>query len=203
MIRDHVIFLVGGLLVGFITGYVLHDTMAARQPPRFVPGSGNNPQAAAPAPAQPQAQEQTQEQAAASMAQIQQLKQYVDEHPDDLDATLQLANLNYDVRNFGRAKELYLHYLEKRPKSPDVTSDLGICFRELGDYKQALDYFHRTQEMSPNHWESRFNEVVVQAFDLKNYAAAEKALQKLEELQPNNPDVKRLAEAVAKQKGAA
>ena len=35
MTRDHLLFLVGGLLGGFVLGYLGHEVVAARQPPRL------------------------------------------------------------------------------------------------------------------------------------------------------------------------
>ena len=46
--RDSFLILLIGLLLGFITGYMMHEVMAARQPPRQVVG--------APPVAQPQGQ---------------------------------------------------------------------------------------------------------------------------------------------------
>lgn len=199
MNRDNVLFGVMGILVGFIAGYFLHELMAARQPPRLLPGqqmaqappaeggAAQGPSAAGGAgPAGPQ------------MAQIQQLKQYVDTHPDDADAVLQLANLNFDIQSWQRARDLYTHYLDLKPGNPDVMTDLGVALRELGESQKALETFRRVEAMAPQHVISRFNEVVVLAFDLKDFPAAEKALAELRKLAPDNPDVAKLASEVEK-----
>jgi hypothetical protein len=59
------------------------------------------------------------------------------------------------------------------------------------------------QKVAPDHWQSKFNQVIVLAFDLKKYGEAESVLAELKRLQPTNPDVARLAAEVDRQKKAA
>jgi Flp pilus assembly protein TadD len=83
-----------------------------------------------------------------------------------------------------------------KPESPDVLSDLGVTYREQGQYDQALELFHKAQSLDPNHWRSLYNEVVVLAFDQRNLDDADRVLQRLQQLQPGNPDVQKLAAEV-------
>ncbi len=48
-----------------------------------------------------------------------------------------------------------------------------------------------------------YNEVIVLAFNKRDFAGAETTLQRLRQLQPNNPSVQRLADEVEKQRNAA
>jgi cytochrome c-type biogenesis protein CcmH len=137
------------------------------------------------------------------LEQLGQLERFVAANPEDADAALQLANTYFDVENWGGAAGAYQHYLELRPNSPDVLSDYGVSLQRLGRADEALEAFDQAQKLEPDHWQSRYNEVVVLAFDLKNYDAAEQVLDELRELQPGNPDVERLANAVAERKNAA
>ena len=230
MNKDNLLFATLGLLFGFVAGFLLQEVMAARQPPRRPPGdasamsavaspdggseggggapAGDAAQAANGSPGQPGGPGQSGTQAgtppgAPPMAEVQKLKAYVAEHPNDADAVLQLANLNFDIQNWPRARDLYNHYLELRPKQPNTLTDLGITYRQLKEYDRALDLFKQAQTIDPNHWQSRFNAVIVLAFDLKRYDEAESVLGQLKKLQPANPQVQQLADAVDKQKKAA
>ncbi|HSS52336.1 MAG TPA: tetratricopeptide repeat protein [Thermoanaerobaculia bacterium] len=222
MNRDNLLFATIGILVGFITGYLVHEVMATRQPPRLtpemraqivVPGGAA---AAAPegdAGAAPAANDGGAAQAggaagagtggAPAMQAIQELKAYVDKNPNDANAVRQLADLNFEIRNWKRAQELYRHYLELKPGDPDVMTDLGISYRETAEFDKSLQLFQAVHKAAPDHWKSYFNEVVVLAFDLKKPAEAKAPLEKLQQMQPSNPDVVRLADAVAKQRSAA
>jgi tetratricopeptide (TPR) repeat protein len=207
--KDNLLFVTIGILVGFIAGYLLHEVMAARQPARLV--AGQVPAGAAPAPpnsanpADPAALPPGAggEAGTAPMAEVQRLREYVEANPNDADAVRQLANMNFDIRNWQRASELYDQYLGLRPNDPDVMTDLGVSYRELGRFDEALALFDQVQGSKPDHWQSYFNEVVVLAFDLKRFDAAAEVLAQLQRIQPANPEVERLAAEVQRQKNAA
>jgi hypothetical protein len=136
-----------------------------------------------------------------AMAEIQQLRDYVASHPKDADAVLKLANLNFDISNWGRARDLYAQYLGLRGPNPDVLTDLGTCYRQLRDFNGALEQFRRAEQLSPSHWKSRFAEVVVLAFDLNQRDAADQAFAKLQAVAPAQPEVARLGDALRQRRG--
>ncbi|MFP3939918.1 MAG: tetratricopeptide repeat protein [Thermoanaerobaculia bacterium] len=209
MSRDNVLFIVIGILIGFIAGYLLQEVMASRQPPRLVHGEDGAGGQAAAAPDQPDAQAPgnggagQQQAMEARLEEIRNLEGYLASNPEDADAILRLANLSFDVESWSRCVESFEQYLELRPATPDVLSDMGVCYRGVGQLDQALELFDRAHRMEPDHWQSRFNEVVVLAFDQRDFDAAEDVLDELRSLQPDNPAVERLAEEVARRRSAA
>lgn len=219
MTKDNLISVILGVLLGFIAGYLLHEVMAARQPPRFAATSGTNPGAmpqgtsgiAQSGPTQIAEDMPPGQQpgpgagggAGAPMAEIQQLREYVAQNPNDADAVRQLADLNFDISNWARALELYTRYLELKPGDVNVLSDLGVVQRELGNYDKALELFDQVQQQEPDHWQSMYNEIIVLAFNKRQYDEAQKVLDRLQQLQPGNPNVQRLADEVQKQRNAA
>ncbi|MEM7352308.1 MAG: tetratricopeptide repeat protein [Acidobacteriota bacterium] len=201
MNRDNVLFLVIGALTGFILGYVMHEVMAARQPPPRHAGTGPAGQAqpgAGPGAGQAAGPQGAAAGPQAAMESVQRLRAYVEQNPDDAAATLQLANLNYDISNWSRAAELYERYLKLVPDSVEVMADLGAAYRFLGRPQDALAQFAAVREVAPDYWQARFNEVLVLTLDLEDLPAAEAAMQELLGLQPDNPDVLRLAAEVEK-----
>jgi tetratricopeptide (TPR) repeat protein len=249
--KDNFISAVFGVLLGFIAGYLMHEVMAARQPPWLPPGmstiaadqqqgegavqpqapfagggnptsgaAGGDPTAAAPMMGQVREMEarleknpkdsQALQGLAAMYYQIgeqrkagEYLGRYVELHPDDGNAVLQLANIRFDLKEWDQARDLYARYLAAHPGEPDVLSDLGITYRELQQYDQALEQFRKAQSLAPDHWQSLYNEVVVLAFNQKKFDEAQQVLDKLQKMQPNNPDVNRLATEVDRQRKAA
>jgi len=224
MTRDNLLFVTLGLLAGFISGYFTHEVMAVRQPPSLavlqaaqaaalggaqadgteggnVPagdprGTGGGPvgaggMAGAGGPGGP------------PMAEILRLREQVEKNPNDAEALLTLANLNYDIRNWERARELYERYLALRPPHPDVLTDLGVSLRGLKRFPEAMARFEEAQRLEDGHWQSLYNEVVVLAFDLKEMGKAQQVLARLRQLQPENPEVAKLAEEVARRSGSA
>ena len=229
MNKDNAISVVMGLLVGFIVGYVLHDVMVAHQPLRRLPGEGAVVTSAAAPDAENGGGGAPPDDAAAAasaggssaagaaggaggaaaggspppaMAAVQQLRDYVATHPKDADAVLKLANLNFDINNFGRAKDLYTQYLGLRGPNADVLTDLGTCYRQLHQFDSALAQFRRAEGLAPGHWKSRFAEVVVLAFDLNQNAAADQAFGRLQALAPGQPEVAQLGAALQRRRAA-
>ena len=197
MNRDHFLYLLIGLLGGFLAGYLAHETMDGVQPARVAAGAvaAPGPGTAMPSPAAPPP--------APPMEEINRLRAVLEKNPEDKDAILRLANLNFDIERWDRAAELYESYLKLQPDDPDVLTDLGITFRARGDFQRALGLFRRAQEVAPAHWQSRFNEAIVLGFDLRDLAAAEQVLAALQQLAPGNPDVERLATELRKRRDAA
>jgi hypothetical protein len=102
--RDSLLFLLIGLLAGFLVGYISHEAMTEVQPARMAGGTqlaattAGPPAAGGGAPG-----------GAPAMAEINRLRALVEQNPNDLDALRQLANLNYDIANWPRAgSERYL-----------------------------------------------------------------------------------------------
>ena len=221
MTRDNLLFTTIGVLAGFISGYFTHEVMAVRQPPPLAVleaaqaaaqggaqaggggagggaeggvapgdprGTGGGPAGGAGGPA---------------MADILRLREQVEKNPNDADAVLTLANLNYDIRNWDRARQLYEHYLELRPPQPDMLTDLGVSLRGLKRFPEAMARFEQAQQLQDGHWQSLYNEVVVLAFDLKDMPKAQQVLARLRQLQPDNPEVAKLADEVARRGGSA
>jgi tetratricopeptide (TPR) repeat protein len=136
------------------------------------------------------------------MEQVQRLRRYVEENPEDSSALRVLANMNQDIQNWLRAAELYERLLVLEPGDHDVMTDLGICYRNLERPSDALEQFRLVHAADPKNWHSRYNEVLVLAIDLKDFAAAKVVLEELEILQPDNLEVRQLAAEVHRLSGA-
>ena len=199
MNRDHFLFLLIGALGGFLTGYLMHEAMSHRQPePRFSRGTPVPGEVGAPTQSGQGTQSAQAAGTQAAMERVQRLRAYVEENPQDLDAVRQLANMHYDIADWPRAAELYERVLQQRPEDVDVMTDLGACYRNLQRPDDALGLFQRVGELAPDHWQSRYNQVLVLAFDLRDLERARAVLEELRAMQPNNPDVQRLEGEVAR-----
>ena len=219
MNKDNLLFATIGVLLGFIGGYLMHEVMVARQPPRRTAaesaalGAANaqgatadagtgTPDMPGGAPGPGGAGDAAAAGGGAPMAEIQALRDQVAKNPKDAEAVLKLAGMNFQIQNWPRARDLFQQYLDLHPDDPDALSDLGICYQELGDFQGALDRFHRAQKIAPAHWQSRYNEVVVLA-TMKRFDEADKVLQTLQKMQPGNPSVEKLASELGSRRKAA
>lgn len=108
------------------------------------------------------------------------------------------ANQYYDQGKWEDAKKAFLAYLEETPNDVSVIADLGVCYQELGDYDRAVRNFDRALVLSPGHWQALYNKVIVLGFHLGKKDQARRLMRRLQKLQPDNPDVRRLAQALAR-----
>lgn len=225
MNKDNLLFTLLGLVLGFVTGWLMFEKIALRQPPRLtqdqlaavmsgaaVPGPGSAPTAPTGAAGAPPAGMP----GAAGPGQIDtskldELQRQLQQNPQNPDLILAVANETFDVATragkapfvWQQARDHYLQYLSLKEPDPNVLSDLGVTYRELGQFDDALKTFRQAEQMAPDHWQSRYNQVIVLAFDLKQYDQAQSILEDLQKSHPENPDIRQLAEAVARERSAA
>jgi tetratricopeptide (TPR) repeat protein len=79
-------------------------------------------------------------------------------HLAPADAATTLANWNYDRQNWSHAIEHYEQAIALGRDNPDVRTDLGNCFRLLGQPLKALNQYEIAQKQNPQHENSLFNQ---------------------------------------------
>jgi cytochrome c-type biogenesis protein CcmH/NrfG len=193
--KENLIFLLGGFAFGVLVGIgvfnAYHTSPGLQQQVRGP--------AQVPAPAGPMAPTQTGSNAEAPMvAEINALKRRLQENPNDLAAATRLANLHHDVQMWDQAVVFYEKAIALSPDDPDLLTDLGVCYRALQRFGDALEMFSRAQASDPDHWQSLFNAAVVAAFDLGDYDRALKTLEPLERKDPQPPRVPELRQAIVR-----
>ena len=75
------------------------------------------------------------------------------------EAARTLANWNYDQQNWTHATEHYQQALAAGADTPDIRTDLGNCFRFLGQPQKALEQYEIAQKQDPRHENSLFNQI--------------------------------------------
>lgn len=75
------------------------------------------------------------------------------------DAASTLANWNYDRQNWPHAIEHYEQAIAAGADNPDVRTDLGNCFRFLGQPQKALEQYEIAQKQNARHENSLFNQI--------------------------------------------
>ncbi len=69
-----------------------------------------------------------------------------------------LGNWNYDRHNWAQAVEHYQEAIADGADNPDVRTDLGNCFRFIGEPQKALEQYQIAQTEDPMHENSLFNQ---------------------------------------------
>lgn len=123
--------------------------------------------------------------------------------PENPDLLKRVGNLHYDREEWDAAVAAYEKARRKASKNADLLSDLGAAYRNRGQLKLAVSYFRKAREIQPDHWQSLVNEVLVEAFDRKDGAAAQKAFDELKRRHPQIPQLDRIQDQISKVRAGA
>ncbi len=160
-----------GVLLGFIAGY-------------FAGGGGRPGAATSPAAG------------AAAGDRVSEIRRSLERDPENPRLWTALGNTLYDREDWDGAIGAYEKALRKAPSDPAVLSDLGAAYRNRGEFRRAVALFSKARAADPDHWQSLLNLVLVNAFDLRDGAAAGRALEELKRRYPEIPNLDRLEKQV-------
>ncbi len=162
-----VVALLVGALVGFSAGYFA--------------GGGGRPKGVSAAPA-----------GMAGGGRAAELKQAIDRDPENSALWIELGNLEYDREDWDAAIAAYEKARRKAPKNANLLSDLGAAHRNAGEFDLAIAYFGKAREADPNQWQSLLNWVLVEAYDRRDAAAAQRLFDELKTKYPEIPQLERI-----------
>ena len=193
---DRGLFLAVGLLAGFSAAYLYLDKNPSAVPQasltdphaglagvgpgatRDLPGSGGGQPSLA---ADPVARQK-----------LSDLEAAVAKEPKNADLLVQLGNTAYDVEDWKKAVDAYERALKLRDADPNVLTDLGVAYRNIGNLDKALAMFTQASARDPNHWPAQFNLAIVYGIDKGDTKKALEILTKLKKEHPEIPALDRL-----------
>ena len=190
MERNTIYALVGGLAAGFIAGYMASSYFTGDTLPSVSQSAPAAPVALAPSlgggmpagggmptagPTLPSAEVQ---------ARISRAEAAVLADPKNHDAWLSLGNDYFDIHQAQKSVDAYSKALALKPGDPNVLTDQGVMYRELGKFDKALANFQKANQLQPTHVQSLFNIGVVYSTDLNKPDEAAKAWNKVIALAP-------------------
>ena len=165
-------------------------------PPAPVTSAGAPP---APSPGNPHSSETPVPSSGAPVSFMQKLTEYkarLEKNPKDIEALVFLANANFDIQRFEKAKEFYLKALEVDPNNTHVRTDLASSYRSLGDPDQALNELNKVLKAEPNHEVALYNTGIILLNDKNDPKKAVVAWEKLVQLKPDDPLSKELRDKI-------
>jgi cytochrome c-type biogenesis protein CcmH/NrfG len=118
---------------------------------------------------------------------IKQLQEEAERNPKDGEIPLKLANFLYDQRQYQQAIEWYQKSLAINPKDVNARTDLGTAYFYIGQPGRALEEYSQSLAIDPDHKPTLLNVVVVNLEGTHDIAAAQRAWDRLHNLDPANP----------------
>jgi cytochrome c-type biogenesis protein CcmH/NrfG len=167
------------LAVGLLVGIFIGDNFASRSGSGGSPGMGAAPPGM-PGGAPPPAPGDN------FQARIVQMQQVVARDPKNVEAWIQLGNDYFDTRQPHKAIDAYARALELRPNNPNVLTDQGVMYREIGQFQKAIANFQKASQVDPKHVQSLYNMGVVYLNDLKQPKKAIEAWGRVIQIAPQS-----------------
>ncbi|HEX6127156.1 MAG TPA: tetratricopeptide repeat protein [Pyrinomonadaceae bacterium] len=127
------------------------------------------------------------------------LKKASELQPDNYDVLVNLANANFDAGKYEEAEKVYTRALSKKPDDLNVRADLALTFvfRDEPNYDRAIQEFKRVLESDPSHVQALQNLTV--AYTRKtDRQNATATLAKLEQVDASNSAIPKLREEIEK-----
>jgi tetratricopeptide (TPR) repeat protein len=199
MTKNPWLFLLAGLIIGLVIGYIIADHQLVQPPVSLAPPSSASPMNA-PAPVMKEQRPSTG--ASEVERQISEIRGLLAENPGDPVLQVALGNIYFDAQRWEEARLSYEEAVETTPDDANVLTDLAVVYRNLGKPERALEILAQVIDIAPKHWQAVYNRVIVLHFDLHRHEEAIEALDELEALareNPQIPDVSGLAEQVRHQ----
>jgi tetratricopeptide (TPR) repeat protein len=190
MTRDNLLFAIIGILIGFIGGFLLANSILTREaalraaPLSAAQQSGNLPANHPPVAGGDQQAENGQQ----VFAQVQEAMKQAREQPDNFDAQLTAAKLEYQIQRYDQSIEYLLIANKLKPNDFNVLGMLGVANMDAGHFEAAEKWYRAALVKKPTDIPvlDGLCAVLLSKGDAKG---AEEAINKLAKIDPTNQDL--------------
>ena len=193
MTRDNLLFAIIGALLGFIIGFIFSSTMNQR----YGPGAPAPIASTQNLPADhPPIQSGDTQNPQAIFAQVQASMKKAREEPNNFDAQVDAAKLEYQIQRYDQAVEFLLKANQLKPDDYDVVAMLGAANLEGSHYDMAEKWYKIALTKKPDDVGVLAGLAYMQ-LQKGDAQAAEKAIANLEKVDPRNQDLPQFRDKLA------
>jgi len=179
-----------GIFAGFLAGYFVGAGHSNDDAPAIAAAAPAPPAGGAPMmPPKPNPMEY-QERIAAN-------QKIVEADPKNEQAWVAIGNDYFDLQQAQSAVDAYAKALALVPNNPDVLTDQGVMYRQLGATDKAIANFKQAGKLNPRHVQSYFNLGIIYSQDKKDNDSALKAWNKVIEIDPASPQANQARQFMA------
>jgi tetratricopeptide (TPR) repeat protein len=199
MTRDNLLFAIIGILLGFIGGFLFAGNIAQREAAiRANPASAQAGQNLPPNHP-PVGGDQTGEGGQQMLASVQTAMKQARENPNDFDAQLTAAKLEYQIQRYDQAIEYLLAANKIKPTDFDTLAMLGVANLDAGHFDAAEKWYRAALQKKPDDMPSvdGLCAALISKGDVKG---AEEQINKLAKIDPTNQDLPQFRDKLAQLK---
>lgn len=197
MTRENLLFAIIGILLGFIIGFIFASTMNQRYGPGAPAASSTQNLPADHPPIQGADPQNPQ----AMFAQVQAAMKKAREEPNNFEAQVDAAKLEYQIQRFDQAVEFLLKANQLKPDDYEVVVMLGAANLEASHYDMADKWYKIALAKKPDDIGVLASVAYLQ-LQKGDANEAEKAIASLEKVDPANQDLPQFRDKLASLKSA-
>jgi cytochrome c-type biogenesis protein CcmH/NrfG len=134
---------------------------------------------------------------------IAQLEDIVKKDPKNYQALVQIGNDYFDLGEAQKSVDAYTRALAIKGDDPNVLTDLGVMYRQLKDFPNALAAFRKAAAAGPTHPQSRMNIGVVLMHDMNDRQGAIAAWEDFLRVAPNDPNAENIRRSLEEMRSQA
>jgi cytochrome c-type biogenesis protein CcmH/NrfG len=129
---------------------------------------------------------------------LKELEAKIKANPKDFDSIVEMADMNFDQKNYDDAINLYKKALEIRPDALNVRTEMGTALFYQRRFDDAIAAFKESLRTNPNDAQTLFNMGVVMLHGKNDPQAALQYWQQLVDTNPNHPQAEFVKEQIKK-----
>jgi tetratricopeptide (TPR) repeat protein len=179
-------FAVLGIILGATTGYIFAFYQAHRSVPRTAPGAQSSNL--------PQGHPDVSNDELLTM-----FKQALEKNPNNPELMTKYANFLFDLGRFNESVEWFGKVAAIQPDNLDVRTDLATALWNAGQREKAMAEYEGILRSDPKHIATLHNLAIVH-FGERDFAAAERVIQRIEAADPNYEGLQSLKNRLAELK---
>jgi tetratricopeptide (TPR) repeat protein len=188
MSRDNLLFVIIGILLGFIAGFMLASGYSQREAASRSAATTAQQGQNLPPNHPPLGGDQTGEGGQQMLAQVQEAMKRAREHPEDFEAQLTAAQLEYKIQRYDQAIEYLLIANKLRPNDFNVVGMLAVANMDAGHFDAAEKWYRAALLKKPEDI-SVLDGLAATLLSKGDAKGAEGVINKLAKLDPTNQDL--------------
>jgi cytochrome c-type biogenesis protein CcmH/NrfG len=134
------------------------------------------------------------------MARVRELTTKIKQNPRDFDSIVELANLNFDQKNYSDAINLYKNALQIRPDDLQIHTDMGTAMFYQNRFDDAIAEFQQILQKDSKNAQALFNLGVTMLHGKNDPKRALEYWEKMVDTNPDHPQAAFVKEQIQKLK---
>ncbi len=200
MTRDNLLFGIIGVLLGFIGGFLLAGNITQREAAmRANPQSAQSGQLPPNHPPVGGDQTTTGENGQQMLASVQTAMKQARENPNDFEAQVTAAKLEYQIGRYDQAIEYLLAANKIKPADFDTMAMLGVANLDASHFDASEKWYKAALQIKPNDMPT-IDGLCAALLSKGDAKGAEEQINKLAKIDPNNQDLPQFREKLSQLK---